>query len=72
MKATSYLLLLSRKQHPAVESAINALDSHGFDRCPDKGFINFESYTAMAVSVSNIHRIGAIIMTRELAKKRSA
>ena len=26
----------TRKQHPAVESGINALESHGLDRCPDK------------------------------------
>ncbi|MFT5319857.1 MAG: IS5 family transposase [Chlamydiales bacterium] len=68
--------IAARKQHPAVESAINALESHGFDRCPDKGTPNFERYTAMAISASNIHRIGAIIMARELEaerrKKRSA
>ena len=68
--------ITARKQHPAVESAINALESHGFDRCPDKGTQNFERYAAMAVSASNIHHIGAIIMARELEvqrrKKRSS
>ncbi len=68
--------IAARKQHPAVESAINALQSHGFDRCPDKGTPNFERYAAMAISASNIHHIGAIIMARELEaerrKKRSA
>lgn len=62
--------IAARKQHPAVESAINALESHGFDRCPDKGTPNFERYAAMAVSASNIHHIGAIIMARELDTKR--
>ena len=68
--------IAARKQHPAVESAINALENHGFDRCPDKGTPNFERYAAMAISASNIHHIGAIIMARELEaerrKKRSA
>ena len=31
----------ARKQHPAVESAINALESHGLDRCPDRGDENY-------------------------------
>ena len=26
-----------RRQHSAVESAINALEKHGLDRCPDRG-----------------------------------
>ncbi|MCF6301097.1 MAG: ISNCY family transposase, partial [Proteobacteria bacterium] len=62
--------IAARKQHPAVESAINALESHGFDRCPDKGTPNFERYVAMGISASNIHRIGAIIMARELETER--
>ena len=62
--------IAARKQHPAVESAINALESHGFDRCPDKGTPNFERYAAMAISASNIHRIGSIIMARELEELR--
>ncbi|NRA12742.1 MAG: ISNCY family transposase [Crocinitomicaceae bacterium] len=62
--------IVARKQHPAVESAINALESHGFDRCPDKGSSNFERYAAMAISASNIHHIGAIIMARELEAER--
>ena len=62
--------IVARKQHPAVESAINALESHGFDRCPDRGITNFERYAAMAISTSNIHRIGAIIIARELKNLR--
>lgn len=58
----------ARKQHPAVESAINALESHGLDRCPDKGEDNFMRYASMAVTASNLHRIGAIFMAKELEK----
>ena len=75
-RESSVAFIAARKQHPAVESAINALESHGFDRCPDKGTPNFERYAAMAISASNIHHIGAIIMARELEvvrrRKRSA
>ena len=58
----------ARKQHPAVESAINALESHGLDRCPDKGEDNFMRYASMAVTASNLHRIGVIFMAKELEK----
>jgi IS5 family transposase len=69
-RQSSEEFIVARKQHPAVESAINALESHGFDRCPDKGTPNFERYAAMAISASNIHHIGAIIMARELEAER--
>lgn len=51
--------IAARKQHPAVESAINALESHGLDRCPDKGNVNFDRYVSMAMTASNIHRLGS-------------
>ncbi len=56
----------ARKQFPAVESVINVLESHGMDRCPDKGPVNFERYASMKICTSDIHRIGAIIRAREL------
>lgn len=49
-----------RKKHPAVESAINALEVHGLDRCLDKGFYGFKRYVAMAIASKNIQKIGAI------------
>ena len=33
----------------AVESAINALEAHGLDRCPDHGIDGFKRYIALAV-----------------------
>jgi len=36
-----------RKKHSAIESAINALEVHGLDRCPDKGFHGFERYVGL-------------------------
>jgi hypothetical protein len=55
----------ARRAHSAVESAINALEVHGLDRCPDHGIDGFKRYVAFAVVARNIHRIGAILWQRE-------
>jgi len=55
----------ARCEHPAVESAINALEVHGLDRCPDHGLDGFKRYVALAVVARNIHRIGAILRDQE-------
>lgn len=57
-------------KHAAVESAINALEVHGLDTCPDHGTDGFKRYVALAVVARNIHRIGAILYRRE--QKKSA
>lgn len=48
-----------RKNHSAVESAINALEVHGLDKCLDKGFYGFKRYIALAVVSRNIQKLGA-------------
>lgn len=50
-----------RRRHSAVEPAINALESHGLDRCPDHGLDGFKRYVAVAVVARNIQRLGAIL-----------
>jgi hypothetical protein len=50
----------ARKKHAAVESAINALEVHGLDRCLDRGLDGFQRYVALAMVARNIHRIGDI------------
>ena len=64
----------ARRAHAAVESAINALEVHGLDRCPDHGIDGFKRYVALAVVARNIHRIGAILtqqqQLREQRKKK--
>jgi hypothetical protein len=55
----------ARRQHSAVESAINALEVHGLDMCPDHGIDGFRRYVALAVVARNIHRIGAILWQQE-------
>lgn len=63
----------ARVQHAAVESAINALEVHGLDRCRDHGIRGFKRYVALAVVARNIHRIGAILREQEnrRAKRKS-
>ena len=38
----------SRRKHSAVESCINALGSHGLDRCLDDGLHGFKRYVALS------------------------
>ncbi len=54
-----------RQQHSAVESAINALEVHGLDKCPDHGLHGFKRYIAMAVVARNIQRLGAVLRQQE-------
>jgi IS5 family transposase len=55
----------ARNKHSAVESAINALEVHGLDMCPDHGIDGFKRYVALAVVSRNIQRIGAILKQQE-------
>lgn len=59
-----------RHQHSAVESAINALESHGLDVCPDHGIVGFKRYVAIAVLARNIQRLGALLREQEAARIR--
>lgn len=61
----SEAFIKARRAHSAVESAINALEVHGLDRCPDHGIDGFKRYVALAVVARNIHRIGASLWQQE-------
>ena len=54
-----------RRQHSAVESAINALGVHGLDQCPDHGIDGFKRYVALAIVARNIQRLGAVLREQE-------
>jgi hypothetical protein len=54
-----------RHKHSAVESAINALEIHGLDRCLDHGIHGFKRYAALAVVVRNIHHLGVVLHRQE-------
>lgn len=61
-----------RRRHSAVESAINALEAHGLDRCPDHGLEGFKRYVALAVVGRNLHRLGALLLAAEAERWRGA
>jgi len=54
----------------AVESAINALEVHGLDRCLDHGLAGFKRYVALAVVARNIQRLGALLRRQEAERQR--
>ncbi len=62
----------ARRAHSAVESAINALEIHGLDRCSDHGIDGFKRYVALAVVTRNIHRIGTILSQQDLRRLQRA
>ena len=57
----------ARHQHAAVESAINALEVHGLDKCPDHGLHGFKRYVSLAVLARNIQQLGVILRRKHLA-----
>ena len=59
-----------RRQHSAVESAINALESHGLDACRDHGIVGFRRYVGLAVVARNIQRLGAVLRQQEADRIR--
>ncbi len=62
----------ARRAHTAVESAINALEVHGLDKCPDHGIDGFKRYVALAIVTRNIHRIGDILWQQDVERERKA
>ena len=60
-----------RQQHSAVESAINALEVHGLDKCPDHGIQGFKRYVALAVVARNIQRLGALLRDEVRTRHRT-
>lgn len=56
----------ARHQHAAVESAINALEVHGLDRCPDHGINGFMRYVSTAIVARNIQQLGVQVRKRQL------
>ena len=64
----SEMFVSARLQHSAVESAINALENHGLDRCPDHGLNGFKRYVSLAVLSRNIQIIGALVRKKSLKR----
>lgn len=53
-----------RGKHHAVESAINCLEHHGLNRCPDKGYNGYKRYVGFGVLAYNLHKIGRRLLER--------
>ena len=61
-----------RRQHPAVESAINNLEHRGLDRVRSKGRKGFARSVALAVVALNVHRLGRVLRQQALERHRPA
>ena len=55
----------ARHKHAAVESAINALQVHGLEMCPDHGIEGLKRYVALGILARNLHRLGELSMQRQ-------
>ena len=60
----------ARKQHPAVESAINNLEHRGLDRVRSHGAYGFERTVALSVLAAKLHRIGLLLQRQERERIR--
>ena len=58
----------ARRRHSGVESAINAVENHGLDRCLDHGLEGFKRYVALAVVARNMQVLGRILQQKELKR----
>ena len=62
--------VVMRRQHPAVESAINNLEHRGLDRVRSKGPDGFARTVALSVVALNVHRIGRLLRQQAREKYR--
>ncbi len=59
-----------RRQHPAVESAINNLEQRGMDRVLSYGAEGFARMVALSMVAFNVHRIGLLLQRQARAQAR--
>ncbi len=62
----------ARRAHSGVESAINALEVHGLDRCRDHGLVGFKRYVALAIVARNIQQLGVLLRLPQRRVKQAA
>jgi len=55
----------ARRQHPAIESAINNLSHRGLDRVRTHGVEGFVRTVALGVVAANVHRLGQIVKAKQ-------
>ena len=61
-----------RRQHPAVESAINNLEHRGLDRVRSKGRKGFARSVALVVVALKVHRLGHVLRQQAREQHRLA
>ncbi len=61
--------ITDRKQHSAVESAVNALQAHGLKRCLDRGINHFKRYISVSIMARNIQQLGSILLKQPLLQE---
>lgn len=61
-----------RRKHHAVESDINALEHHGLNRCPDKGYNGYKRYVGFGVLAYNLHKIGRRLIEERSRRSKAA
>ena len=57
----------ARRQHPAIESAINGLGKRGLDRVRSRGPEGFARTVSLAIVAANLHRLGQLLYKRGCA-----
>ena len=62
----------ARRQHPAVESATDALEHRGLDRVRTRGAEGFARTVALSVLAANLHRLGRLLRQRERRRRPRA
>ncbi len=67
-RETTEAFKTARKQHPAVESAINHLEHRGLNRVYSYGSDGFKRTVALAVLCANCCRLGSLVRNKELQR----
>ncbi len=60
----------ARRQHPAVESAINNLNQRGLSLIRTHGEEGFVRTVALVVVAANVHRLGLLLKEKEKRRRR--
>ena len=60
----------ARRQHPAIESAINNLNQRGLDRIRTHGLDGFVRTVALGVVAANVHRLGQMVKQQLKASQK--
>lgn len=70
-KETAEEFTRSKRKLSEVKFAINGLENHGLDRCPDHGIDVFKRYVSLSVLTRNLQIIGHHLQQKELKRIQS-